>query len=101
MPFHHIVLSRLKESAAGESKAEIATTMKQRFEALVRVVPGLVRCEVRIDILHRDDSSDVILFCDFDSRASYEGYITHPAHEAIVEYLKGKRTERRLIDWET
>lgn len=99
--FHHIVLSRLKDQAGGRSKAENAAIMKERFEALAGVVPGLARCEVRIDILHRDDSSDVILFCDFVDRASYEGYITHPAHQAIVDFLKDIRVERRLIDWET
>lgn len=99
--FHHIVLSRLKDHAGGRSKAENAAILKERFEALVGVIPGLVRCEVQIDILQREDSSDVILFCDFDSRESYEGYIIHPAHQELVEFLKDIRVERRLIDWET
>ena len=99
--FHHVVLSRLKDSAGGRTKAEIAGIMQEGFEALVGVVPGLTRCDVAIDILHRDDSSDVILYCEFDSRASYEAYITDPAHQALVTFLKDVRTERRLIDWET
>src|SRR5688500_4735221 len=99
--FHHIVLSRLKDPAGGRSKAENAASMKDRFEALSGVVLGLTRCEVLINILHRDNSSYVNLFCDFSYRASYEGYITLPAHQSIVEFLKDIRTERRLIDWET
>jgi len=98
--FKHVVVSRLKDSPNGRSRAEHAQFMKEKFEALVGVVPGLLRAEVGIDIFHRDDSSDVILICEFDSRASYEGYSTHPAHQAIVEAIKDIRTERRLIDWE-
>jgi len=99
--FKHVVVSRLKDSAGGRTRAETARFMKEKFEALVGVVPGLLRAEVGIDIFHRDDSSDVILICDFDSRASYEGYSKHPAHQAIVEAIKDARTERRLVDWET
>lgn len=99
--FKHVVLSRLKESALSKSRAEHARFMKERFEALVGVVPGLIRAEVGIDVLHRDESSDVILSCEFESRAAYEGYVTHPAHQAIVDGIKDIRTERRLIDWET
>jgi hypothetical protein len=97
----HIVFWRLHEHAAnGRSKQENALELKRRFEALVGVVPGLARCEVGIDISRTDDSADLALYSEFDSKAALEAYQPHPAHKEIVGFLKDVRTERRVVDYE-
>ena len=98
----HIVFWRLHErSANGRSKHENALEMKRRFEALVGVVPGLLKCSVGIDFAHTSDSSDVALYSEFASRDALDAYQPHPAHQEIVVFLKDVRTERRVVDYET
>ena len=98
----HIVFWRLHErSANGQSKDENALEMKRRFEALVGVIPGLLKCSVGIDFAHTPDSSDVALYSEFTSRDALDAYQPHPAHQEIVAFLKDVRTERRVVDYET
>jgi hypothetical protein len=99
--FVHIVFWRLHEQGAnGQSKQENALELKRRFEALVGVVPGLTRCEVGIDMSRSGDSSDVALYSEFESKAALDAYQPHPAHSEIVDFLKGVRSERRVVDYE-
>ena len=96
----HIVLWRLKDRANGLGKTEIATTMKERLEALRGVVPGLLHLEVGLDFLKSETSSDLVLYTEFASREALEAYQTHPAHKEFVAFSHDLRTERRVVDYE-
>ncbi len=96
----HIVLWSLKESAQGRSKAENAWLMKEKLEALMGVVPGLLHAEVGVDFLHGDQSFDVALYAEFDSRDSLRGYQEHPAHLAVVSFIREVREGRCVVDYE-
>ena len=98
--FVHIVLWRLHEHAPnGKTRDENAAEMKRRFEALMGVIPGLTRCEIGIDMSRSSDSADVALYSEFTSLDALEAYQPHPAHQAIVAFLKDVRTERRVVDY--
>jgi quinol monooxygenase YgiN len=97
----HIVFWRLHERGAnGQSKEENALEMRRRFEALRGVIPGLLRCEIGIDVAHTPDSVDVALYSEFESMAALDAYQPHPAHQEIIAFLKDVRFERRVIDYE-
>jgi hypothetical protein len=97
----HVVFWRLHErSANGRSKQENALEMRRRFDALRGVIPGLLRCEVGIDIGRTPDSVDVVLYSEFESMAALEAYQPHPAHQEIIGFLKDVRFERRVVDYE-
>jgi hypothetical protein len=96
----HIVLWRLKESALGNPKGENARLMKEKLEALVGQVPGLSRCEVGIDFGRTDQSFDVALYSEFASREALAGYQDHPAHKAVVSFIREVREDRWVVDYE-
>jgi len=99
--FVHIVFFKLLDPGAnGKSPDENAHELKRQFEGLRGVIPGLRRIDLGIDVFHTAESADIGLYTEFDDRASYEGYVVHPAHQAIVAYLKGNRGERRVVDYE-
>ena len=99
--FVHIVFWRLLDQAPnGKSKEENAAEMKRRFEAIRGDMPGLLRCEVGLDVLHTPDSFDVALYCEFESRAAYEAYVIHPLHKEIGGFIGAVRSERRAVDYE-
>ena len=96
----HIVFWRLHESANGKTKAENAREIKARFEALRSIIPGIRRLDVGIDFAGTDQSSDVSLYTEFDSREALDAYQVHPAHQEVAAFLGPLRSERRVVDYE-
>ena len=96
----HIVFWRLADSSNGSPRDANAIELKRRFDALRRVIPGMTRCEVGIDISSSPESSHVALYSEFESRGALDAYQAHPAHQEIVAFLKTVRTERRVVDYE-
>lgn len=97
----HIVLWRLHDNAPnGRTKEENARELKRRFEALNGAIAGLTRCELGIDISRTAESADVALLSEFESAAALQAYQSHPLHQDIVAFLKGIRSERRVVDYE-
>jgi hypothetical protein len=95
----HIVLWRLKESANGRSKAENAAEIKRLLEDLHGKIPGLLKLEVGYDFSRTAESSDIVLYSEFESRAALDAYQTHPLHEAVKPFVTAAREERRLVDY--
>lgn len=96
----HIVAWRLKDAALGNGKAENARLMKDKLEALRGRIPGLLRLEVGRDFSATDNSADVVLVTEFESRAALAGYQVHPEHKAVGVFVAQVVAERRLVDCE-
>jgi hypothetical protein len=96
----HIVFWRLHESANGKSKSDNAKEIKARFEALRPMITGLRRLDVGIDFAATEQSSDIALYTEFDSREALDAYQVHPAHKDVATFLGPLRTERRVVDYE-
>jgi len=97
----HIVLWRLKESANGRTKAENAAEIKRLLEDLNGKIPGMILLEVGFDFSRTDESSDIVLYSEFESRAALDAYQVHPLHEAVKPFVAAARSERRLVDYST
>ncbi|MGD9611585.1 MAG: Dabb family protein [Kiritimatiellia bacterium] len=97
----HVVAWRLKDSALGNAKAANARRMKEKLEALRGRIPGLLRLEVGLDFSAGENSSDVVLLADFESREALAAYLVHPEHQAVVAFVSPIVAERRLVDCET
>ena len=100
--FVHIVFWRLRDDADnGQSKEDNARQMKQLFENLRGKLPGLLRLDLGIDISRAGDSADVALYTEFADKAAYDHYYAHPLHVDIMGFMKGVRSERRVVDYES
>ena len=96
----HIVFWRLHEQANGRSKQENALEIKKRFEAMRPIMPGLRRLDFGIDFAGTEQSSDVALYTEFESREALAAYQAHPAHKDVVAFIADLRSERRVVDYE-
>ena len=96
----HIVAWRLKDAALGNGKAENARLMKAKLEALRGRIPGLRRLEVGRDFSATENSADVVLVSEFESREALAAYQVHPEHKAVGLFVRAVVCERRLIDCE-
>jgi heme-degrading monooxygenase HmoA len=96
----HIVLWRLNESAYGNSMKTNAEMLKEKLLAMMGKVDGLLKIEVGFDFSNEKDSSNVVLYSEFNSKEALQEYQIHPEHEAIKKWLSEVRFERRVIDYE-
>jgi quinol monooxygenase YgiN len=94
----HIVMWRLDEQAG--DKADNALRLKQSLEGLNGKIPGLLRLEVGIDFSREGESSDVVLYSEFESQQALDAYQKHPAHAEVIPFVKSVRAERRVVDYE-
>lgn len=96
----HIVLWKLKEEADGRSRAQIAAKMKHDLEALAPVIPAIRHLEVGINIIPSEAAFDVALYSEFATRADLDTYQAHPAHQAVVGFVRSVVTARHVVDYE-
>lgn len=97
----HIVLWRLKPEAHGRPAAENARAIKEKLEALRGRIAGLLKIEVGLDFSRTDNSCDLALYSEFESRAALDAYQAHPEHKAVMPFVLEARSERYLVDYET
>lgn len=97
----HIVFWRLNENAYGNDKQTNAEILKEKLLAMKGKVDGLLKIEVGFDFSKEKDSSDVVLYSDFETKEALHQYQIHPDHLEIKKWVSEVRYERRVIDYET
>ncbi len=90
----HIVLWKLKEENADANAAQI----KEKLEALVGVVDGLLKAEVTRNFT--PGGYDLCLYSEFTGKAALEGYQVHPQHLKAREIVHQAITDRVVCDSE-
>ena len=96
----HIVFWRLKKDLSPAERQAACARIKAGFEALPGKIPGLQKIEIGFDYGQGADASDIVLYSEFDSRASLAGYDAHPEHLALVPVVRDVRTEKRVVDYD-
>ena len=97
----HVVFWKLKEELAGAQREQVLRRIKDGFEALLGVIPGMTHIEIGVDVSRGADSADIVLYSEFESRAALDGYQNHPGHLGMVPVVREWRVERRVVDYET
>lgn len=97
----HIVFWRLNENACGNNKQTNAQILKEKLLAMHGKVIGLIKIEVGFDFSNEKDSSDVVLYSEFDNKEALKQYQIHPDHDEIKRWLGEVRFERRVVDYDT
>ena len=94
----HIVMWNVRGNTLDERRVA-ALDIKQRFERLKGIVPGLVHLEVGLDMSQADYACDMLLYTEFDSEASLAAYAFHPAHLSLRHELGDVRIARYQVDY--
>ena len=89
----HIVMWKLRDKAD-------AAEIKERLEALAGRIPGLLNIEVGIDFLESEQSADVVLYSELESREALDTYQNHAEHMAVVPLVKAAAVSRTVVDYE-
>jgi hypothetical protein len=96
----HILFLRFNESAYGNDKQTNVKIFEEKLFAIQKKVKGLIKVEVGFDFSNEKDSSDVVLYSEFESKQALHQYQIHPDHEDLKKWLSEVRYERRVVDYE-
>lgn len=96
----HIVFWKFRDDVPVDARAGKVREIRARFEALVGVIPGLIRLEIGTDFSRSDDSADFVLYSEFESRAALDGYQAHQRHRELIPLIGAVRSEKRLVDYD-
>jgi len=89
----HIVMWKLRNKADAE-------IIKDNLEALAGKIPGLLKVEVGIDFSDSEQSADVVLYAELESREALAVYQSHPDHGAVIPLVKAAAVSRTVVDYE-
>ncbi|MDT8446411.1 MAG: Dabb family protein [bacterium] len=90
----HIVMFRFRPEAQKDLEE-----IKRRLEALVDLVPELIKIEVGLDFVRSERSADLVLTALVEDETGLEAYAIHPAHQEVVQYIKQRASESRAVDY--
>lgn len=94
----HIVMWNLKDEAEGGSKEQNAAVIKERLEALVGRIPGLLSLKVNRGIM--PGGCDLCLLGQYESLEALKGYRDHPLHKEVQQFVHKVITDRVSCDFE-
>lgn len=94
----HIVMWNLKDEAEGGSKEQNAAVIKERLEALVGRIPGLLSLKVNRGLL--PGGYDLCLLGQYESLEALKGYRDHPLHKEVQQFVHKVITDRVSCDFE-
>lgn len=95
----YIVMWKLAGSTEPERTAA-AFKIKEAFEGLRGLIPGMSHIGIGIDYMHLDHSCEAVLYSEFGSAEALEAYSTHPEHLRVRDELVGLRLSRHQVDYE-
>jgi hypothetical protein len=95
----HIVMWKLKESAAGATRAQNALKLKEKLEACRGIAPGILNIEVGVATPGLEATYDVVLVSDFADQTALDAYLVHPVHEEVKKFIGAVREGRECIDY--
>ncbi|MFI8375423.1 Dabb family protein [Pseudomonas helleri] len=94
----HIVMWNLAGDTL-ERNRQACLLLKERFEGLAGLIPGLLKIEVGVDVSRIDYACDVVLYSEFDSHEALAAYATHPEHLRVRRELGDSRIARYQVDY--
>jgi quinol monooxygenase YgiN len=82
-----------------DQRAQVAQVVKQQFEGLRGLIPGMELIEIGVNCSVANYACDIVLYSEFDSQQSLDAYATHPEHLRVREALGDLRVERYQVDY--
>ncbi len=95
----HLVLWKLADDALAD-KELIVAEFEQRFGALVPIIDGLERLDIRADLGGTGGHWGGVLAAGYRDTAALDGYQVHPAHVEVAAYARSVVTARACIDFD-
>ena len=84
----------------GKTPKELAEDVKEKYESLMGLVPGLQHIEVGVNRNEGKTSYDAVMMADFESWESLAAYKADTLRDNIIEYVKTIAEVRAKVEYE-
>ena len=95
----HTIMWKFKPSD-GRTPKEIAEDIKERYQAILGIVPGLKNVEVGGNRNESATSYDAVLIEDFDNWADLASYKADPVRNELKKYIDSHVAARARVEYE-
>ncbi len=95
----HIVLFKLRNDIAEETRHAAALRFKEAIEELPAKIGVIRNIEVGLNI-NPDETWTIALYSEFDTLDDVRAYALHPDHVAAGKLLAEVRESRACVDYE-
>ncbi len=75
--------------------------IKEKLQSLNGRIPGMLRLEVGINFSKTEDSCDLVLYSEFESKEDLDKYQNHPEHKVVMPLIAAVKAERKVVDYES
>ena len=97
----HIVMWKLQDQAAGQSKEANGQAVRQALMALPAKIDEIAGFEVGLNINGSERAGDVVLVSTFKDQEALKTYSAHPDHQEVVRFIRTVSAETRVVDYVT
>ena len=84
----------------GKTAKELAEDVKEKYESLLGLVPGLTAIEIGINRNEGKTSYDAVMIADFDNWESLAAYKADDMRDNVIEYVKTIAEVRAKVEYE-
>ena len=84
----------------GKTPKELAEDVKEKYEALLGLVPGLQHIEVGVNRNEGKTSYDAVMMADFESWETLAAYKADTLRDNVIEYVKTIAEVRAKVEYE-
>ena len=95
----HAIMWKFK-SSDDQTPKEIAEDIKERYESMLGLVPGLKSVEVGINRNESATAYDALLITDFDSWESLAAYKADSMRDELSQYVADRVDVRARVEYE-
>ncbi len=88
------------KATEGKTSKELAEDVKEKYESLLGLVPGLKGIEVGVNRNDGKTSYDAVMMADFDSWEALAAYKADTLRDNIIEYVKTIADVRAKVEYE-
>ncbi len=96
----HVVIWNLDERYTEEEKNIYKRQIKEKLEAFLLTLPGVVSFTVKIDGFLPQSTGEILLDSSFESLYALDNYLNHPTHKEIGKFVRSVVGKRSTVDYE-
>ena len=84
----------------GKTPKELAEDVKEKYESLLGLVPGLQSIEVGVNRNEGKTSYDAVMLADFESWEALAAYKADDMRDNVIEFVKTIAEVRAKVEYE-
>lgn len=95
----HIVLFKLKKEYSKEEKLFAIEIIKKELERLPFIISEIKDYKVKLNINEGQRAAEMGIISEFENQEDLDKYITHPAHQKVVEIINEHKEFSIFLDF--